>query len=89
MNKHSLEAMLDLATSLGRWHGKISYPVLPYHASQAVSKLQRLARSLHKRYGAKCSYQWADNDVYRKRTASLEKKAHELAVSQGGLARYV
>jgi len=44
-----------------------------------VAKLGKLASSLHKRYEADCSYQWADTDQYRARTAKLEAQAQAIA----------
>ena len=70
MQKEQYENLLTITAIVSRQSGHA--PVL---VARNLAKLQRIAVSLRKRYEAACSYQWADNDAYRARTASLQQKA--------------
>lgn len=52
----------------------------PRYIAARVYKLSRIARSLHKRYEAACSYEWANTEAYEKRTESLELKAMQVGL---------
>ncbi len=54
-----------------------------YQVIDAVYDLQRLARSLHRRYEAQCSYQWADTAAYSTRTDNMEAKAVKIGAEIG------
>lgn len=75
MNSHQIEAMLTLTAEIAR----LKQDTKLYEIPRGVAKLQRLAASLHKRYEAACSYEWANTEAYEKRTDQLEKKALMLA----------
>ena len=83
--KPQYEAMLDLAATVGYAAGADTLPhdIETLRIPQNVAKLGKLASSLHKRYEAACSYQYANTDAYRTRTANLEKKAMEIAKELG------
>ncbi len=78
-NTHQIEAMLNLTAEVSRVNTKVKM----YEIPRAVAKLQRIASSLHKRYEAACSYEWANTEAYEKRTERLEWKAGELAEAIG------
>ena len=64
--------------------------VLAYETGKRVdvvgalaSKLIRAASSLHKRYEAECSYEWADTDEYRAATERKEAAVSKLLAPYG------
>jgi len=74
MKKEAIEQCLFLAAKIGREQAGIQ----PYEIAKNIAKLQKIASSLHKRYEADCSYQWADTEEYRARTERLELHAGEI-----------
>jgi hypothetical protein len=54
----------------------------PHRIALLVLNLQSIAASLHKRYEAACSHEWANTPAYERRTERLEAKAAELAPFQ-------
>lgn len=46
----------------------------PREAAQTIHEAHRLAKALHARYEAQCSYEWANTPEYEKRTDKLEAK---------------
>lgn len=61
-------------------------PCVPQDARATLPALIALARmgaSLRKRYGAHCSYEWADTPRYRAATEALENRIRQLALHAG------
>ena len=54
----------------------------PHRVATTVMDLQRMAASLHKRYEAACSYEWANTPAYERRTERMEAKAAAFAPFQ-------
>jgi hypothetical protein len=54
----------------------------PHRVTSVVMDLQHMAASLHKRYEAACSYEWANTPAYERRTERMEAKAADLAPFQ-------
>lgn len=54
-----------------------------YDVTRGVQSLGKIARSLHKRYEAMCSYEWANTEKYEKATDSLEDRAQGIADALG------
>lgn len=79
MNKNQLLAQLNLTAEIVRAmpNAKI------YNVTRNVEALGKLARQLHKRYEAMCSYQWANTEKYERATDRLETKAGILAEEIG------
>lgn len=81
MNTEGHLAALDLAAKIAR-----TVPPKTIQTSDIgynVSKLSRLAVSLHKRYEAACNYPHAATEVYENTTKSLEARALEVARKLG------
>ena len=75
------EIKLILAARLGR-----ACPTLPaVTVADTVHGLARLAASLHRRYEAACSYQYANTEKYERATERREAKARDLAAKIPGL----
>lgn len=74
-------AALSIAVQIGRIDPNAPTPRI----ANVVDKLQRLARSLHKRYEAACSYEWANTPEYERKTERTEEKAAQLARTIPGL----
>src|ERR1700761_5474965 len=77
-----------------RYEKEIAMPALAAHCREItdlpnhmlagkVHQLVKLARGLHKRYEAACSYQWATTEKYSKRTGTMEHEAMHLAMDLG------
>lgn len=54
-----------------------------YNVTRDVANLAKIARSLHKRYEASCSYEWATTDKYNRATDRLEDKAQSIGINLG------
>lgn len=78
-NKDRVKAMLDCTAEIVRANPEAKI----YNVTHAVHELAKLARSLHSRYEAACSYDWACTDKYEKRTDKLEAQAEALAADIG------
>ena len=81
MKTHQIQNLLELATEIAR--AQKPSQAKTFEIPRTLMKLQKIAVSLHKRYEADCSYQWADTDAYRARTERLEFKAGELVEALG------
>lgn len=81
MNQEGYLAALDLAAMIAR--NVPADRVATKDIGPNVSKLGRIASSLHKRYEAACSYAWADTDMYAQATEALEAKATALGAVLG------
>lgn len=79
--KEKRQAQLQLAAMLGHIAGADDCNT--YKIASGVAELARIAGSLHKRYENACSYQWANEPAYEKRTANLEAKAAKVAKGLG------
>lgn len=79
MNTHQINAMLDITALITRHypHSK------PFVVRRVVSDLARHARSLHNRYEAACSYEWANTDKYQARTDYIEGLVMGIAEDNG------
>ncbi|NBU79675.1 MAG: hypothetical protein EBS50_11510 [Sphingomonadaceae bacterium] len=72
INDERTDAMLHLAMAVQPLNDHASL------TSRTVQALAKIAKTLHVRYEAECSHQWADTDAYRQKTETLEKKAARL-----------
>jgi hypothetical protein len=79
MNKYQIKAMLDITAEIVRSNPEAKI----YNVTDAVEKLARIARSLHKRYEAQCNYQWANTESYERRTEKIEAQAQAIGASIG------
>lgn len=67
MNKHMVESVILLARGV------------PNMSVEDILWFARSASTLHKRFEAECSYQWADTDKYRDRTQKLVERVRTKA----------
>lgn len=58
----------------------------PHRIANTLQNLQIIAASLHRRYEAACSYEWANTDKYIRATERLEGKALVTATAIPGLS---
>ena len=80
------EALSTRACAVGKGHEDPDYerPIVRAHiVAELASKLVRAAKSLHRRYEAECSYEWADTDAYRSATERKEKAVAKLMKPYG------
>jgi hypothetical protein len=75
------KAAFTLTAAIARAHPDLSAARI----GAAIYDLQRAAVSLHRRYEAACSYQWANTDAYERRTEKLETFAAKRAQGVVGL----
>lgn len=57
----------------------------PYCIASTLTVLQQHAASLHRRYTAACSYEWACTEKYERRTERQEDKVKQIAANIPGL----
>jgi len=74
-NAEHILACLEAAVALGRAKQNLT----AYRMAKAVVDLGKIARQLHRRYEASCSYEWATTHRYQSRTDRLEDRATTIA----------
>lgn len=79
INHERIKAQLELTGDIMRSNAEAKL----YDVVRNVQELATLAKSLHRRYEAACSYKWANTDKYRKCTENMENNAVKLASDIG------
>lgn len=81
LNTERLDAQLELAAIIARNTDAKLYGLLG--VIDGVRQLAKIARSLHGRYEAACSYEWANTPAYERRTERLEVHAAQIGEALG------